>query len=84
MQSVYERIMGAAMPQKRLTIIGAVVAFVAGLALMAAVPYRFFPMNERDQFIVDLQGQTAADEIGDILRQVFRRLVEPERYLPMR
>src|SRR4029078_11816891 len=54
MQSVYERIMGAAMPRKRLTIVAAVVAFVAGLALMSAVPYRFFPMNERDQFIIDL------------------------------
>src|SRR6476646_5805251 len=54
MQAVYERIMGAAMPRKRVTIIGAVVAFVAGLALMAAVPYRFFPMNERDQFTIDL------------------------------
>ena len=46
--------MGAAMPRKRLTMIGAVMAFVAGLALMSAVPYRFFPMNERDQLIVDL------------------------------
>ena len=54
MQSVYERAMGVAMPRKRLTIVGAVVAFGAGLALMAAVPYRFFPMNERDQFIIDL------------------------------
>lgn len=54
MQSVYERIMGAAMPRKRLTLVGGVVAFAAGLALMAAVPYRFFPMNERDQFIIDL------------------------------
>ena len=54
MQSAYERVMGTAMPRKRLTIVGAVFAFVAGLALMSAVPYRFFPMNERDQFIVDL------------------------------
>lgn len=54
MQSVYERAMNVAMPRKRLTIVGAVVAFFAGLALMSAVPYRFFPMNERDQFIVDL------------------------------
>jgi hypothetical protein len=42
------------MPRKRLTLIGGVTAFVAGLALMSAVPYRFFPMNERDQLIVDL------------------------------
>jgi len=54
MQSVYERVMGVAMPRKRLTIIGAVAAFAAGIALMTAVPYRFFPMNERDQFVVDL------------------------------
>jgi multidrug efflux pump subunit AcrB/outer membrane protein TolC len=54
MQSVYERIMGLAMPRKRLTMTGAVVAFAAGIALMTAVPYRFFPMNERDQLIVDL------------------------------
>jgi multidrug efflux pump subunit AcrB/outer membrane protein TolC len=54
MQSAYERAMAAAMPRKRLTMVGATVAFVGGLALMAAVPYRFFPMNERDQLIVDL------------------------------
>jgi len=54
MQSIYERAMGVAMPRKRLTMIGAVVAFASGLALMSAVPYRFFPMNERDQLIVDL------------------------------
>ncbi len=54
MQSVYERVMGGAMPRKRLTLIGGVTAFAAGLALMSAVPYRFFPMNERDQLIVDL------------------------------
>jgi multidrug efflux pump subunit AcrB/outer membrane protein TolC len=54
MQSVYERVMTTAMPRKRLTMVGAVLAFVAGLALMSRVPYRFFPMNERDQLIVDL------------------------------
>ncbi len=46
--------MNVAMPRKRLAMAGAVAAFVAGLALMSAVPYRFFPMNERDQLIVDL------------------------------
>lgn len=54
MQSIYERAMSVAMPRKRLSMIAAVVAFVAGLGLMATVPYRFFPMNERDQLIVDL------------------------------
>jgi multidrug efflux pump subunit AcrB/outer membrane protein TolC len=72
MQSAYERIMGAAMPRKRATIIGAVVAFVAGLALMAAVPYRFFPMNERDQFIIDLWMPAGTRLAGtdDVLRRL--------------
>src|SRR3954469_11492427 len=72
MQSVYERIMGVAMPRKRLTIVGAVVAFVAGLALMTAVPYRFFPMNERDQFIVDLWMPAGTRLAGtdDVLRRL--------------
>ncbi|HEX8945881.1 MAG TPA: efflux RND transporter permease subunit [Gemmatimonadaceae bacterium] len=78
MQSVYERVMGVAMPRKRLTMIGAVVAFVAGLALMSAVPYRFFPMNERDQFIVDLwmpAGTRLAgtDDVMRRLESVLRR-----------
>jgi len=54
MQSVYERAMRGTMPRKRLTLAAALGAFVAGLALMTSVPYRFFPMNERDQFIVDV------------------------------
>src|SRR3982751_1319984 len=72
MQSVYERIMGTAMPRKRLTIVGAVVAFVAGLALMSAVPYRFFPMNERDQFIIDLWMPAGTRLAGtdDVLRRL--------------
>lgn len=78
MQSAYERVMGSAMPRKRLTIAGAVVAFVAGLALMSAVPYRFFPMNERDQFIVDLwmpSGTRLAgtDEVLHRLETAIRR-----------
>jgi multidrug efflux pump subunit AcrB/outer membrane protein TolC len=72
MQSVYERVMGVAMPRKRLTMIGAVVAFVAGLALMSAVAYRFFPMNERDQLIVDLwmPAGTRLDGTDDVLRRL--------------
>ena len=74
MQAVYERIMGVAMPRKRITIIGAVVAFVAGLALMAAVPYRFFPMNERDQFTIDLWMPAGTRLAGtdEVLRRLER------------
>jgi multidrug efflux pump subunit AcrB/outer membrane protein TolC len=54
MQTLYERVMTLAMPHKRITLAGAVLAFVAGLLLMSLVPYRFFPMNERDQFVIDV------------------------------
>jgi outer membrane protein TolC/preprotein translocase subunit SecF len=72
MQSVYERVMSMAMPRKRLTMVGAVVAFVAGLALMSAVPYRFFPMNERDQLIVDLwmPAGTRLSGTDEVLRRL--------------
>ena len=80
MQSVYERTMGAAMPRKRLTMVGAVVAFVAGLALMSAVPYRFFPMNERDQLIVDLWMPSGTRLAGT--DESLRRLEEAIRKEP--
>ena len=80
MQSAYERVMGVAMPRKRLTIVGAVVAFVAGLGLMSAVPYRFFPMNERDQLIVDLWMPAGTRLAGT--DEVLRRLEEAVRREP--
>ena len=80
MQSAYERVMGAAMPRKRTTIAGAIVAFVAGLALMSAVPYRFFPMNERDQFIVDLWMPAGTRLAGT--DAVMRRLETALRHEP--
>jgi len=54
MQAAYERMMALAMPRKRTLLVGAVLAFAAGLMLMTSVPYRFFPLNERDQFIIDV------------------------------
>ena len=74
MQAVYERAMSVAMPRKRLTIASGVVAFVAGLALMSAVPYRFFPLNERDQFIIDLWMPAGTRLAGT--DEVLRRLEE--------
>jgi len=72
MQSAYERVMSMAMPRKRLTMVGAVLAFFAGLGLMSAVPYRFFPMNERDQLIVDLWMPAGTRIAGtdDVLRRL--------------
>ena len=80
MQSVYERVMSLAMPRKRLTMVGAVVAFVAGLALMSRVPYRFFPMNERDQLIVDLWMPAGTRLAGT--DEVLRRLADAVRREP--
>ncbi len=80
MQAMYERAMGAAMPRKRLTMLGAVVAFVAGLALMSAVPYRFFPLNERNQFIVDLWMPAGTRLAGT--DEVLRRLEDALRQEP--
>jgi outer membrane protein TolC/preprotein translocase subunit SecF len=68
------------MPRKRLTIIGGVVAFVAGLALMSAVPYRFFPLNERNQFIIDLWMPAGTRLAGT--DEVLRRLVDALRREP--
>jgi multidrug efflux pump len=80
MQAVYERAMDVAMPRKRLTMIGAVVAFVAGLALMSAVPYRFFPLNERNQFIIDLWMPAGTRLAGT--DDVLRRLEDALRHEP--
>jgi multidrug efflux pump subunit AcrB/outer membrane protein TolC len=77
MQSAYERVMTVAMPRKRLTMIGAVFAFVAGLGLMSVVPYRFFPMNERDQLIVDLWMPAGTRLAGT--DEVLRRLADSVR-----
>src|SRR5262249_36458594 len=78
MQSVYERVMTVAMPRKRWTMVGAVLAFVAGLALMSRVPYRFFPMNERDQLIVDLWMPAGTRLAGT--DEVLRRLADSIRH----
>jgi multidrug efflux pump subunit AcrB/outer membrane protein TolC len=80
MQAVYERAMGVAMPRKRLTMISGVVAFAAGLALMSAVPYRFFPLNERNQFIVDLWMPAGTRLAGT--DEVLRRLEDALRQEP--
>jgi multidrug efflux pump subunit AcrB/outer membrane protein TolC len=72
MQSIYERAMGVAMARKRATILGAIIAFVMGVLLMTTVPYRFFPMNERDQFVIDVW--MPADARLDGTDAVMRRL----------
>jgi multidrug efflux pump subunit AcrB/outer membrane protein TolC len=54
MQSAYEWIMALAMPRKTATLAIAAGAFVMGLLMFKAIPTRFFPSAERDQFVVDI------------------------------
>ncbi|HEY2026307.1 MAG TPA: efflux RND transporter permease subunit [Gemmatimonadaceae bacterium] len=72
MQALYERVMSVAMPRKRLTLVGAAAAFAAGVALLSAVSYRFFPLNERDQFIVDvwMPAGTRVEGTNAVVRQL--------------
>jgi multidrug efflux pump subunit AcrB len=54
MQGLYERVIGAAMAHKGLTVAGGIAAFLVGLALMRLLPQQFFPSAERDQFVIDV------------------------------
>jgi len=54
MQSGYEWLMRRAMPRKALTLGVAAGAFGMGLLMIRAIPQRFFPSAERNQFIVDV------------------------------
>ncbi|HWJ23543.1 MAG TPA: efflux RND transporter permease subunit, partial [Gemmatimonadaceae bacterium] len=72
MQALYEGVMTRVMPRKRAALVGAVVAFAAGIALMLAVPYRFFPLNEREQFIIDvwMPAGTRVEGTGAVMRRL--------------
>lgn len=54
MQAAYEWAMARAMPRPRLTLALAAGSVVAGAALLATRPQRFFPPAERPQFVVDV------------------------------
>jgi multidrug efflux pump subunit AcrB/outer membrane protein TolC len=54
MQKGYNRIITWAMLNKRLVLVSSVVAFVVGLGILAIVPQLFFPLAERDQFVMDV------------------------------
>jgi multidrug efflux pump subunit AcrB len=54
MQGLYERVIGAAMAHKGLTVASGIAAFLVGLALMRLLPQQFFPSAERDQFVIDV------------------------------
>ena len=54
MQKGYNVLIGWAMQHKKRTLVGTVLAFVAGLGLLSMVPQHLFPMAEREQFVIDV------------------------------
>jgi multidrug efflux pump subunit AcrB/outer membrane protein TolC len=54
MQRSYNRIITWAMAHKRTVLASSVLAFVVGLGILRLVPQLFFPLAERDQFVMDV------------------------------
>ncbi len=54
MQGVYNATIVRAMQHKKLTVAAGALVFVCGLALLKFVPRQFFPLAERDQFVIDV------------------------------
>ena len=54
MQRYYNIIITWAMQNKRTVLVSSVLAFVAGIGILALVPQLFFPLAERDQFVMDV------------------------------
>ena len=54
MQKGYNVLIGWAMQHKKRTLVGTVLAFLAGLGLLSIVPQHLFPMAERQQFVIDV------------------------------
>ncbi len=54
MQRLYNHVITWAMLNKRLVLVSSVVAFFVGLGILRIVPQLFFPLAERDQFVMDV------------------------------
>ena len=54
MQRGYHGIITWAMDHKQAVLVSSVLAFVAGLGILRLVPQLFFPLAERDQFVMDV------------------------------
>jgi multidrug efflux pump subunit AcrB/outer membrane protein TolC len=54
MQKGYNHVITWAMLNKKLVLVSSVLAFVAGIGILAIVPQLFFPLAERDQFVMDV------------------------------
>jgi len=54
MQRYYNRIIAWAMHHRKKVLIAAVITFVAGIGILSLVRQQFFPLAERDQFVMDV------------------------------
>jgi multidrug efflux pump subunit AcrB/outer membrane protein TolC len=54
MQRYYNRIIVWAMQHRKKVLISGVLAFVAGIGILSLVRQQFFPLAERDQFVMDV------------------------------
>jgi len=54
MQRYYNRIIASAMQHRKKVLIAAVITFVAGIGILSLVRQQFFPLAERDQFVMDV------------------------------
>jgi multidrug efflux pump subunit AcrB/outer membrane protein TolC len=54
MQKGYNRVITWAMLNKRLVLVSSGLAFVVGIGILRMVPQLFFPLAERDQFVMDV------------------------------
>jgi multidrug efflux pump subunit AcrB/outer membrane protein TolC len=54
MQQYYNKIIGWTMQNKKQVLGSSVLAVIVGLGLLALVPQLFFPLAERDQFVMDV------------------------------
>jgi multidrug efflux pump subunit AcrB/outer membrane protein TolC len=54
MQRYYNKIITWAMQNKKFVLVSSVLAFVAGMGILRLVPQLFFPLAERDQFVMDV------------------------------
>ena len=54
MQNYYNRIISWAMKHRKKVLLAGIISFVAGIGILTLVRQQFFPLAERDQFVLDV------------------------------
>jgi len=78
MQQFYNSVIVRAMRHKGLAIAAGVIAFLGGIAILKILPRQFFPLAERDQFVIDvwLPEGSKVEATDNSVRRVERALRE--------